>query len=192
MENNKLAMELQNHVKELGKKDSALNNAVFWELVYNGVSESVEDDLTKMFVLNKYMMDINLGGLRVIRDSKKINNEGDYYTITGAQFIISVKVPELTVSGLVHKNSVRYDDVNGVAFTDRINIVEKFCESKGLSEKQTKDFTAYLIKELKVEDAIALILSDEAMDAAKDYILRHKICFQAKWNGLEAVKALLN
>lgn len=187
-----LALELQTYVNELSKRDSILNNAVFWEIVYSDVSEKVEDDLTKMFLLNRYMMKIGLGGLRVIRNPNKLNREGDYYTINGAQYIISIKVPELPVSGLAFKRSVDLDEKNGVGFSERTNIVDKFCTSKKLSKSSVKGFKTHLIKHFKVESAVASILSDEAIEAAKDYVLRHKICFQAKWNGLEAAKALLS
>lgn len=190
--NKDLAMELHKHVIDLSNKDSALNDAVFWELVYDDVSDKIEDDLTKMFVINEFMANKKLGGLRVIRDHNKPNNEGDYYTITGAQHIISIKVPELVVSGLVSKQPVNYEAENGVKFSDRINILDRFCKSKGLNVKKAKEFKAYLIENLKVEQAVSSILSVEAIEAAKDYVLRHKICFQAKWNGLDAVKSLLN
>lgn len=187
-----LALELQTHVNELSKRDSTLDNAVFWELVYSDVSEKVDDDLTKMYLLNRHMVNIGLGGLRVIRNPNKPNCEGDYYTINGAQFILSIKVPELPVSGLVYKKTVDFDEKNGVSFSERTNILDKFCASKNLSKSNVQEFKDYLIKCCKVENAVALILSDEAMEAAKDYVLRHKICFQAKWNGLEAAKALLS
>jgi len=45
---------------------------------------------------------------------------------------------------------------------------------------------------LGIDDAINRILSADAMKGAADYVLRNKICFQAKWNGVENVKALLN
>jgi len=108
MENKELAIELGKRVKQLIKKDSSLSNAIFWEFIYEKVEDAIEDDLTKMYLLNRYMMDIRLGGLRVIRDRKKINNEGDYYTITGAQHIIAVRVPELPVAGSVVKEKIYF------------------------------------------------------------------------------------
>ena len=192
MENKELAIELGKRVKQLIKKDSSLSNAIFWEFIYEKVEDAIEDDLTKMYLLNRYMMDIRLGGLRVIRDRKKINNEGDYYTITGAQHIIAVRVPELPVAGSVVKEKIYFDKDGGVNFTDRRNIFDTFCKDQKLTNKKQKDFKSFLQDKLGIDDAINRILSADAMKGAADYVLRNKICFQAKWNGVENVKALLN
>ncbi len=190
-ENDLVFIELSNYVADLAKRDETLKNAVFWELVYDEVSTQIENDFVKMFLINKFMIDLNMGGLRIIKDSTKPYNEGDYYTITGAQFIIGVKVPELPVNGLVTKTIVNTGK-DGVAISERMNLIANFCKAKSFDKNRVIEFTKYLKKKLKVEDYAKLVLSEDAIKQAEDYVLREEICFQAKWNGIEAVKNLLN
>jgi hypothetical protein len=117
--------------------------------------------------------------------------EGDYYTITGAQHIISVKVPELVVDGRVFKKSIDFDKEGGVNFVDRVNIFEKFCKSESLTEKNANEFRAWLKDIFKIKEVVEQIMDKDALEKADNWILRHNIIFQAKWNGVEKVRELL-
>jgi hypothetical protein len=176
---------------KLVEKDSEMKSAIFFESVYKRVCDRVDDDGRKtMLYLNRWFNTKGMEGLKLIQDSKRVN----YYTINGGQFITHVNSSIRRVECVFFR---RHIDTNLLNFTDRCNIIytylSKTCGVKQSLElnKKGNDLFDQIIKHFSTDEIMNEIFNKSSDEHVEREILLSNIIFQARENGLDAVKRVI-
>lgn len=176
---------------KLVEKDSEMKSAIFFESVYKRVCDRVDDDGRKtMLYLNRWFNTKGMEGLKLIQDSKRVN----YYTINGGQFITHVNSSIRRVEGVVFR---RHIDTNLLNFTDRCNIIYNYLRKTfGVKQslelnKKGNDLFDQIIKHFSTDEIMNEIFNKSSDEYVEREILLSNIIFQARENGLDAVKRVI-